>query len=364
MRSSPTRPGRTFPLPAALDRVEAASFEIPPGACDTHAHVVAADAQAYPMVAGRSTPHPATEQSYLSMLDAQGMARGVLVQISVYGTDNRYMLEVLRRHPDRLRGIGVVAPTVTDAELEAMHAAGVRGLRINVLFGGGIGFDAMETGAAHRRPGLAHAVPDGCAPAARADAAHALPVPGVIDHMGHMPVAQRTDSAGFQAMRHLLREHGWWAKLSGAYRISERHDSHDDVTPWARALIEAAPERCGAATGRMCTSRAWSTPAGCATSWRTGRRIRRCASASWWTTRSGCTASRQSERPGRAGARQARIAYSSAPRRPPRAHLPCNIKEAYACNGTKSSASPSVAPSSAPSAAGPSTRSTSWSSLS
>lgn len=65
----------------------------------------------------------------------------------------------------------------------------------------------------------------------------------MIDHMGHMPVAQRTDSAGFQAMRHLLREHGWWAKLSGAYRISERHDSHDDVTPWARALIEAAPER-------------------------------------------------------------------------------------------------------------------------
>ena len=119
MRSSPTRPGQDVPfcLPP-LDRVEAASFEIPPGACDTHAHVVAADAQAYPMVAGRSTPHPATEQSYLSMLDAQGMARGVLVQISVYGTDNRYMLEVLRRHPDRLRGIGVVAPTVTDAELE------------------------------------------------------------------------------------------------------------------------------------------------------------------------------------------------------------------------------------------------------
>ena len=74
----------------------------------------------------------------------------------------------------------------------------------------------------------------------------------------------------------------------------------------------------------MYTSRA--RPAGCATSWRTGRRIRRCASASWWTTRSGCTASRQSERPGRAGARQARIAYSSAPRRHPRAHFPATSK--------------------------------------
>ena len=243
-QSDASRSGRSLCLPPQ-ERVEAASFEIPPGACDTHAHVVAADAPAYPMVAGRSyTPHPATEQSYLSMLDAQGMARGVLVQISVYGTDNRYMLEVLRRHPDRLRGIGVVAPAVTDAELEAMHAAGVRGLRINVLFGGGIGFDAMET-LARRIAGLGwHMQFLMDAPAARADAAHAQAAgAGVIDHMGHMPVAQRTDSAGFQAMRHLLREHGWWAKLSGAYRISERHDSHDDVTPWARALIEAAPER-------------------------------------------------------------------------------------------------------------------------
>ena len=121
MRSSPTRPGRTFPLPAAPGPGRSGQLRDSAGRLRYHAHVVAADAQAYPMVAGRSAPHPATEQSYLSMLDAQGMARGVLVQISVYGTDNRYMLEVLRRHPDRLRGIGVVAPTVTDAELEAMR---------------------------------------------------------------------------------------------------------------------------------------------------------------------------------------------------------------------------------------------------
>ena len=99
MRSSPTRPGQDVPLPAAPGTGRSSQLR-DSAACDTHAHVVAADAPAYPMVAGRSyTPHPATEQSYLSMLDAQGMARGVLVQISVYGTDNRYMLEVLRRHP-------------------------------------------------------------------------------------------------------------------------------------------------------------------------------------------------------------------------------------------------------------------------
>lgn len=178
---------------APLLEMDAATFDIPPGACDTHAHVVAADAAAYPLVPERTyTPPPAPESAYLGMLKQTGMARGVLVQISVYGTDNRYMLEVLRRHPDQLRGIGVVAPTVTDSELADMHAAGVRGLRINVLFGGGIGFDAMET-LAHRIAGLgwhmqflmdARQLPE-LLPRMRK-----LPVPGVVDHMGHMPVAE------------------------------------------------------------------------------------------------------------------------------------------------------------------------------
>lgn len=225
---------------------EAAAFALPPGACDTHAHVVAADPVAYPMVPERSyTPHPATEQDYLGMLAHNGIARGVLVQISVYGTDNRYMLEVLRRHPDRLRGIGVVAPDVSDGELEAMHAAGVRGLRINVLFGGGIGFDAMES-LAHRIKDLgwhmqflmdARQLPE-LLPRMRR-----LPVAGVVDHMGHMPVAEGLRSPGFQALLHLVQDHGWWVKLSGAYRIGRQSDGLAGVVPWAQALYAAAPDR-------------------------------------------------------------------------------------------------------------------------
>lgn len=231
---------------APLPEMDTAAFDVPAGACDTHAHVVAADVVAYPLVPERTyTPPPAPESAYLGMLKQTGMSRGVLVQISVYGTDNRYMLEVLRRHPDQLRGIGVVAPTVTDSELADMHAAGVRGLRINVLFGGGIGFDAMET-LAHRIAGLgwhmqflmdARQLPE-LLPRMRK-----LPVPGVVDHMGHMPVAEGVGSAGFQALQHLVRDHGWWVKLSGAYRISDRFDDFSDVVPWAQTLIETAPDR-------------------------------------------------------------------------------------------------------------------------
>src|SRR5271156_1744369 len=85
-------------------------FKLPPGACDSHAHVIGPP-ERYPFVASRSfTPPPATEAEYLAMHDALGIQRGVLVQVSVHGTDNSYMVESLRRHPDRLRGVAVVAP--------------------------------------------------------------------------------------------------------------------------------------------------------------------------------------------------------------------------------------------------------------
>src|SRR5690606_6550523 len=99
---------------APLQHIAPAGYDLPASACDTHAHVVSSDANAYPFVTNRSyTPPPAPEERYLSMLQHTGMQRGVLIQISVYGDDNRYMLNVLKRHPNTLRGIGVVRDDVT-----------------------------------------------------------------------------------------------------------------------------------------------------------------------------------------------------------------------------------------------------------
>lgn len=231
---------------APLEHQEAASFQVPTGACDTHAHVVA-QAAGYPMVEDRSyTPPPAPEDKYLAMLAANGMSRGVLVQISVYGADNRYLLEVLRRHPQQLRGVAVVTEEVSDQQLAEMHAAGVRGLRINVLFGGGTGFAAMERLAARIAPMGWHMqfLMDARQLPELLPRMKRLPCPCIVDHMGHMPVALGLDHPGFQALLHMVRDHGWWAKLSGAYRISESpQDDYADVVPLARQLIEAAPDR-------------------------------------------------------------------------------------------------------------------------
>lgn len=230
---------------APFETSQASTFSVPPGACDTHAHVVSASSE-FPFAAGRSyTPPPAPEAEYLAMLDRMGMSRGVLVQISVYGTDNRYMLDVLERHPERLRGVAVVDADIDDAELERMHRLGVRGVRLNVLFGGGVGFDSMERLAARIAPLGWHMqflmdvrdLPD-LMPRMKT-----LPCPVVIDHMGHMPVADGISAPGFKALQQMIGDQGWWTKLSGAYRISDRSDGYPDVTPWARELFKTAPER-------------------------------------------------------------------------------------------------------------------------
>lgn len=76
------------------------------------------------------------------------MTYGVLVQVSVHGTDNSPLLEMLAAHPGRLRGVAVVSPGTSDATLSALHEAGVAGLRMNSVSGGGIGFELCRLGAA------------------------------------------------------------------------------------------------------------------------------------------------------------------------------------------------------------------------
>lgn len=225
--------------------IRAPSFSVPRGACDAHAHVIGSPPD-YPFVSDRSyTPPEAGPGAYRRMLDSLGCERGVLVQVSVHGTDNRLLVETLRADPARLRGIAVVTPDVSERELTDLSEAGVRGARVNVLFGGGVSLAAMETLASKIAPFGWHLQ-------LLMDARHLpelgprierLPVEVVFDHMGHMPVGAGVDHPGFLWLVRLLKEGRAWVKLSGAYRISAGAPFRDTL-PFARALIEAAPERC------------------------------------------------------------------------------------------------------------------------
>ena len=220
-------------------------YAVPAGAVDSHAHVIGRP-PAHPFVENRSyTPPAAPAQAYLAMLDATGMAHGVLVQVSVHGTDNWLLLETLAANAERLRGIAVIPLGLPERDLRAMKDAGIVGLRLNVLYGGGIDFAAVEAyGALAREMGWhlqflidARSLPP------LAQRLSRLPVPFVVDHMGHMPTAAGLSDPGFSTLVALVRD-GAWVKLSGAFRTSVAGAPYADTIPFARALNDAAPERC------------------------------------------------------------------------------------------------------------------------
>lgn len=230
---------RACPGPDPIPR-KPSRFTVPPGAVDCHAHIIGST----PYVVSRSYTAPiASPAAYLSMLDATGMARGVLVQVSMHGTDNTVLTETLRAHPNRLRGIAVIGPDEEDRVYQDLHDAGIRGLRLNTLFGGGVGVESIERyGALCREMGWhLQLLLNATDLPALAPALRRLPVPCVIDHMGHFDATQGTEWPGFQTLLDLVRE-GAWVKLSGAFRL--------DAAPWSRttalaqALFDAAPTRC------------------------------------------------------------------------------------------------------------------------
>src|SRR5437868_2652917 len=101
--------------------------------CDCHAHVCGPESR-YPYAAERLyTPHDALPGDYRRMLESLGVERGVLVQPSIYGTDNRAMLDALALDPQRLRGVAVVPADIASAEIETLHSRGVRGVRCNIV---------------------------------------------------------------------------------------------------------------------------------------------------------------------------------------------------------------------------------------
>ena len=220
-------------------------IKVPVGAWETHAHVIGAAAD-YPFVPGRHfNPPPASPADFVAMLDRVGVQYGVVVQVSVHGTDNRLLLKALRQYTDRLRGVAVIDPDISDREVADLKDAGVRGIRILDIVGGGVGLQRLEV------------LADRCAEvgwhiqvATRgetypkiADRLLKLRVPFIIDHMGWCAAKNGVGSPEFQAVLHIVRNSNCYVKLSGGFRLSAEAYPFRDVVAFAQALIEAAPDR-------------------------------------------------------------------------------------------------------------------------
>lgn len=242
--SDPTIRAPDIPPPASHPHPPATAF--PAGACDSHAHVFGPQQRYGLLPKTHFVPHETPLPAYLRMLRTLGCERGVLVQPSVYGTDNTLLSEALASRTFDLRGVAVVAADVTDHELEAMHALGYRGVRINTASATpGLRLDDAARLAERIRPlgwHLQFYVDLRMMPAMEAALA-SLQIDIVIDHFARIQVAEGTDAPPFKALLRLVARDNVWAKLMGPYFISDAVPHYPDVMPFARKLIEAAPDR-------------------------------------------------------------------------------------------------------------------------
>jgi 2-pyrone-4,6-dicarboxylate lactonase len=225
------------------------NYVLPPGAVDAHCHVFG-PGSVFPYAPERKyTPVDAPKEKLFALHEFLGFDRGVIVQATCHGADNRALVDALRAADGRARGVATIRPGVTRSELADMHDAGVRGIRFNFVrrladpkpddYYRGL-VDLITEFGWHiviyfEAPDLEE----------RWDLFTSLPTDIVVDHMGRPDVTKPLDGPGFALFQKFMREHAnVWAKLSGAERLTiSGPPGYDDVVPFARQLAETFPER-------------------------------------------------------------------------------------------------------------------------
>lgn len=224
---------------------------------DCHVHVYGPFDRFPPLGEGKFAPARETPvEALLELWDEMGIARGVIVHALAAGADNEVTLDALRRHPDRLRGVALLKPDVTDRRLDELTDAGFRGVRINLLrqdgkpvSSGGMSLDDLLTLAPRLGERNWHVqlwIETGDL-SELAPTLEKLPFDFVIDHMGRTMAEKGVEYPGFRDFCEKLKTGRYWCKLSGADRNTRGNTGKGatfaDTAPFMQALVSANPDR-------------------------------------------------------------------------------------------------------------------------
>jgi predicted TIM-barrel fold metal-dependent hydrolase len=223
-----------------------ARSKAPANAADCHMHIYDPRFPETNPRPGRN-PQNATVSHYRLLQKRTGTTRVVVVQPRNYATDNRVTIDALRQLGASARGVAVVHPAITDAELKSLNDAGIRGIRFSL--GGAnavVNWDMVEP-LSRRVNELGWHVQfnvDGDDIVAHADLLRKLPSQTVFDHLGHPTLPAGADHPSHAVLRGLLDKGRAWIKLSGAYSNSKiGPPDYPEATRIAQAFVKAAPER-------------------------------------------------------------------------------------------------------------------------
>lgn len=225
------------------------NFALPAGAVDAHCHVFG-PADQFPFAPERKyTPCNAGKEELWALRDHLGFSKNVIVQATCHGTDNSALVDALIDADGLARGVASVARDISQQELQALDAAGVRGVRFNFVkrLVDKLPHEDLQTIAEKIAPLAWHIViyfeaqelPD------IVDLITSIPTIVVLDHMGRPDVSQPIEGDEFQRFVQLLADHeNFWTKVSCPERLSSSGpDAYDDVVPFARYLVDRFPDR-------------------------------------------------------------------------------------------------------------------------
>jgi 2-pyrone-4,6-dicarboxylate lactonase len=220
---------------------------LPPLACDAHCHVFG-PASKFPYDP-KAAYHPpdAPFEGLQRLHSILGIQRAVIVHASCHGADMWATLDGIARSQGAYRGTAIIDASYTEKDFERMHEGGIRGVRFNFVkhLGGRPDMQFFEKTIQRLKAMDWHLILhlDATDLAEFKDLFRKIPVPMVIDHMGRVVAKDGLHQQPFKVLLEAMRNEKMWVKVTGAERVSSMGPPFTDAVPFARALIEAAPER-------------------------------------------------------------------------------------------------------------------------
>ena len=223
------------------------SFRPPPNACDAHCHIFGPGAK-FPYDP-KASYHPpdAPFEALRRLHSVLGLERAVIVHASCHGADMRVTLDAIARSNGRYRGTAIIDESISEKQFERMHEGGIRAVRFNFVrhLGG-------RPDLSFFRKTIQRIAPLGWHLILHLDAEdlvefdamfRKVPIPMVIDHMGRVKAAAGLEQKPFKLLLEWMKHDKFWVKVCGPERVSSMGPPFTDAVPFARALIEAAPDR-------------------------------------------------------------------------------------------------------------------------
>ncbi|HEX2458697.1 MAG TPA: amidohydrolase family protein, partial [Vicinamibacterales bacterium] len=222
-------------------------YIVPALACDAHCHVFG-PAATFPYAPSRAyTPQDAPRDRLAALHAVLRIERAVIVQASCHGTDNRAMLDAIAHSGGRYRGVAIVDESFEDTDYVTLHEGGIRGVRFNFVrhLGGMPDMKVFHDVIQRVTPLGWHLIVhlDAVDIVELSSVFRSLPMPFVIDHMGRVKASAGMDQVPFRALLDLLQLENCWVKVCGSERVSATGPPFHDAVLFARALVEAAPDR-------------------------------------------------------------------------------------------------------------------------